>query len=138
MIYDPGMRALPDDPRLDAVRARATSTDGLRLLLLFGSRTIGEAHSQSDWDFAFLGDRDLDVALLQAGLTLDLRTDDVDLVDLDRAGALLRYNAADTGACVYEAEPGIHEGFWLEAVHFWCDAGPLIRREYDAILTALP
>lgn len=138
VIYDSSMRALPDDPRLDAVRARAAGTDGLRLLLLFGSRAIGEAHAQSDWDFAFLGDSNLDVAMLQAGLTLDLGTDDVDLVDLDRAGALLRYNAADTGACVHEATPGIHEEFWLEAVHFWCDAGPIIRREYDAILTALP
>lgn len=132
------MRSLPTDPRLDAVRARAASADGLRLLLLFGSRSTGEAHERSDWDFAYLGDDELDVAMLQAGLTLDLGTDEVDLVDLDHASALLRFNAADTGALVHEATTGTHERFWLEAVHFWCDAGPIIRREYEAILAALP
>lgn len=132
------MRRLPDDPRLDRVRAVADGTPGLRLLLLIGSRVTGEAHERSDWDFAFLGDGTLDVGTLQAEVTMALGTDDVDLVDLDRAGALMRFNAADTGACVAEADPGNHERFWLDAVHFWCDAGPLIRREYDAILEALP
>lgn len=132
------MRSLPDDPRLGQVRAVAETTAGLELLLLVGSRATGEAHERSDWDLAFIGSRTLDVAMLHGELTIALRTDDVDLVDLDRAGALMRFNAADTGALLFEHESGVHERFWLDAVHFWCENRAIIEREYDAILAALP
>lgn len=131
------MRALPDDPRLAPVRQLADRTPGLRLLLLFGSRVMGTVHERSDWDLAYLADDRLDVPRFFAELTLALRTDDVDLADLDRAGAVLRFAVADQGARVFPDAADEHERFWWQAVHFWCDAGPIIRREQAAQLAAL-
>ena len=110
----------------------------LRLLLLHGSRATGTAHEHSDWDLGYLADEGLDVLALLAELSRELRTDDVDLVDLRRASALLRYEAGRDGRAVYEREPGHHAAFVLDATHFWCDAGPVIRRAQAAVLDGLP
>ena len=104
--------------------------------MVFGSRATGRAHPASDWDLGYLGD-DVDPGALHAAAASALGTDDIDLVDLGRAGALLRFNAADTGVVLHEDIPGRHERFWLDAVHFWCDAGPVIRAAYDDVLEAL-
>lgn len=45
---------------IQAVRDVARTFPGLRLLVLHGSRASGAANSASDWDFAYLGDADLD------------------------------------------------------------------------------
>lgn len=116
------------------LRALAHATSGLELLVLFGSRGRGGTHAGSDWDFAFRGTQSLDVGLLIADLSAALSTDDVDLVDLDRAGGLLRYRAARDGVPIYEAQPRAFERFWLAAVSFWCDARHVLEPSYDAIL----
>lgn len=123
-----------DAARLAAVRAVAARTAGLRLLLLHGSRSRGQAHHGSDWDIGYLGDLD-PVGLLDA-LTGALRTDDVDLVDLGRTTALLRFEAARDGVCLHESD-GNHLRFVLDATRFWCDAGPVIRRAQDDVLAEL-
>ena len=123
-----------DAERLDAVRAVASRTRGLELLLLHGSRSRGQAHPGSDWDLGYLGD--VDPAGLLDSVTHALGTDDVDLVDLHRATALLRFEAARDGICLHEAD-GAHTGFVLEATRFWCDAGPVIRRAQDEVLAEL-
>ena len=110
---------------------------GLRLLLLFGSRARGPAREDSDWDFGYLAEPDFDDAALYADLVLALKTDRVDLVDLSRANGLLRYRAARENRLLFEASTGVYEGFWLEAVHFWCENAHLFRDEYDAIIKGL-
>ena len=117
--------------KLEAV-ARATS--GLELLVLFGSRGRGDHHHASDWDFAFRGDDSLDIGILSADLAAVVATDRVDLVDLDRAGGLLRYQVARDGFPIREAHPHAFEQFWLDAVSFWCDARHVLEPSYDAIL----
>lgn len=109
----------------------------VRLLLLFGSQARGEAHAASDWDFGYLADPGFDSLALYDDLVLLLKTDKIDLVDLDRAGGLLRFRAARDGVVLQERAPGEYEKFWFEAVSFWCDAGPLIQREYENILESL-
>jgi predicted nucleotidyltransferase len=111
-------------------------TPGLRLLVLHGSRGRGDGGPQSDWDFGYLGDPELDPAALMLRLTDILGTDAVDLADLDRASALLRFRAARDGRLLAERE-GEFERFQLAAVHFWCDAGPVIRAAYDDVLAGL-
>jgi hypothetical protein len=91
----------------------------------------------SDWDFAFRGDESLDTPMLMADLTSALSTDDVDLVNLDRAGGLLRYTVARDGFPIYEAESRAFEQFWLDAVSFWCDAQHVLEPEYEGILARL-
>ncbi len=66
---------------------------------LYGSRATGESRADSDVDIAVLCDAPLDpVALLDAGARLAARLGTaVDLVDLRRAGGLLRVEATHRG-----------------------------------------
>lgn len=98
----------------------------LQLLALHGSRANGTAHPQSDWDFAFLADEGLDVAQLQLDLVTALRTESVDLADLNRASAVLRLQVATHGVVCWERDDAWFR-FKLEAADFWCDAGPVIK-----------
>ena len=122
---------------MQQVQAAVAHTTGLDVLFLFGSRTRGDAHSQSDWDFAYSGSPDLDPTDLLTKLVLAVGTDRVDLVNLERASGLLRYRVARDGQVLAERTPGAADHFRLMAIEFWCDVGPLLEREYDALLVDL-
>jgi predicted nucleotidyltransferase len=109
----------------------------LRLLVLFGSRARGDARERSDWDLGYLADEGFDPDALALDLVTALGTDRIDLVDLARAGAQIRFRAAGDGRVLYEADVGLFNGFWLEAVDFWCDVEPLLRGGYDQVLARL-
>ncbi|HVQ76775.1 MAG TPA: nucleotidyltransferase domain-containing protein [Candidatus Binatia bacterium] len=109
----------------------------LRTLVLFGSRARGDARERSDWDLGYLADEGFDPDALLLDLVNDLGTDRIDLVDLARAGAQVRFRAASDGRALYEAEPGVFGAFWIEAVDFWCDAGPMVRDGYAEALARL-
>lgn len=79
----------------------------------------------------------MDVERLREVLVLALGTDRVDLVDLGRAGGLLRYRVARDGRVVTERRAGAADRFRLDAADFWCDAGPLLEREYEGVLADL-
>ena len=110
----------------------------LRLLVLHGSRSQGHLHDRSDWDLGYLAALPFDPGALHSDLTRTLATEDVDLVDLARASALLRFRAARDGHCVYEEQPGEFDTFVMEATLFWCDIEPIVRRAHDAVLSRLP
>lgn len=110
---------------------------GLRLAVLFGSRARGDATERSDWDIGYLGDQRLDPDALLTDLVLGLGTDRIDLVDLQRASGLVRFRAARDGRPLFQAADGIFEQFWLDAVGFWCDAGPVLRHAYEGLLAEL-
>lgn len=109
----------------------------LELLLMHGSRARGDAHPQSDWDFAYLADPSLDELALRSLLVKMLGSDAVDVADLSRAGGLLRYRAAKEGELVLERSPGAHETFALSAISFWLDAEPVLRAGYESVLERL-
>jgi predicted nucleotidyltransferase len=111
----------PDDL---AARLR-DSPAGVRLVVLHGSRARGDDGPTADWDIAVLTDGTPDLGALTAHLTRLLGTDSVDVVDLERASALLRYRAARDGIPLLERPTGAFEEFQLESVRFWCDAGPV-------------
>lgn len=125
-------------PADDALRALAAETPALRLLVLHGSRARGDAHDRSDWDFAYRAEAGFDADGLLARLVEHVNADRVDLVDLDRAGALLRYRVARDGALLFEREPGGFDGFRLEAIDTWCDLAPVLEPAYERVLGALP
>jgi predicted nucleotidyltransferase len=110
---------------------------GLHLAVVFGSRARGDATAVSDWDVAYLADERLDRDALLSDLIRGLDTDRIDLVDLDRAGGLVRFRVARDGRVVFEAHADAFARFWLEAVDFWCDAGPVIRAGYEDVLAEL-
>lgn len=124
------------DRLLDEVARIAARHEGLRLLVLHGSRGRGDHHDRSDWDFGYLADTGFEASGLLADLMQALG-DDVDLVDLARASALLRFRAARDGRPVHERGQGTFEAFALDATLFWCDAEPVIRRAQAGVLARL-
>ncbi|MQA15690.1 MAG: hypothetical protein GEV09_16460 [Pseudonocardiaceae bacterium] len=110
---------------------------GMRLLVLHGSRARGDTGRHSDWDFAYLADPGTDIAVVLTELSVAVGTDAVDLVDLAGASALLRFRAARDGVVLFENRAGAFRDFQLDAVHFWCDAGPVIRAAQADVLAAL-
>ena len=132
-----GVTPLVSPPLLDALVQAARAAEGLDLLMLFGSRARGDAHSRSDWDFGYMATGVFDVAAFVGTLVEVVGSDRVDLVDLRRASGLLRYRAARDGQLVHEARAGLAERFCLEAVEFWCDAAPILERAYDKVLAEL-
>src|ERR1700756_3804552 len=86
---------------------------GLRLLVLFGSRARGEATSRSDWDLGYLGEAPLDREGLLADVVAAAGTEGIDLVDLDRAGGLVRFRAARDAMVLFEASEGTFARFWF-------------------------
>ncbi len=124
-----------DIPELAAALAEHPATAGLGLLVLHGSRARGEGGPASDWDFGYLGKAD--PAALSSVVSHLVATDAVDVVDLARASALLRFRAARDGLVVIERSPEAFLRFRLEAVRFWCDAGSVIRAAQDDVLASL-
>jgi predicted nucleotidyltransferase len=122
---------------LKAMADVAAAARGLRLLVLFGSRARGDAHAASDWDLGFVGSAAFDPDELLAALVKTLGTDHVDLVDLSRGGAQLRFRAARDGQMVFEDESGQFGKFWLDAVSFWCDVQPILQVGYERVLADL-
>lgn len=116
---------------------RGTPDGRIRLLVVFGSRARDEARASSDWDLGVVAEPGFDVDSLRATLAGLLRTDHVDLVDLSRASGQLRYRVARDGVPVYTRNPGEWRSFWTDAVSFWCDAGPVLRRAYAGVLEEL-
>jgi predicted nucleotidyltransferase len=125
------------DPRVDAMRKIAQATCGLRLLALHGSRSRDDARPDSDWDFGYLCDGGFDLDELRAHLVQALDCDRVDLADLRRASGQLRYRVARDGQVVFARHEGDWERFWMDAVSFWCDAGPVLRKAYDGSVREL-
>lgn len=125
------------DEALGALSRSAATQRGLRLLLLFGSRARADARARSDWDLGYLAGPELDPSALLLDVVTALRTDRVDLVDLARAGAQVRFRAAAEGRVVHAADEGTFQRFWTDAVTFWCDAEPVIRKGYADVLARL-
>jgi predicted nucleotidyltransferase len=108
----------------------------LRLLVLIGSRATGSEHAGSDWDVGVLGDQGLDLPSVRADLVDRLGTDDVDLVDLSSASAVLRRDAAASGVALVEREPDGFVAFQTEVALFWCDIEPVLREAHADVLRA--
>ncbi len=121
---------------VEALR-RSAQDAGLKLVVLFGSRARGSARPQSDWDLCFISGASGDPDAFLAEATRILQTDQVDLADLGRASALLRYRAAAEGKLVHETTPGEFERFQIAATQYWCSVAPVLRLAYQGILRDL-
>ena len=80
----------------------------------FGSRARGEAGPASDVDVAVLLDRPLDLAAelaLRADVVDELHRDDVDLVILNAAPPLLRYEVVAAGSRLFARDDEAADAF---------------------------
>jgi predicted nucleotidyltransferase len=125
--------------QLDRIEDVAARHPALELLVLLGSRATGTAHERSDWDFGVLArpGHDVDLPRLAADLMALVGDDDVDVVDLTRASAVLRRDAASVGVVLVERRPDAFLDFALEALTFWCDIEPVVRRAHAEVLRSV-
>jgi len=96
----------------------------LKMLVIFGSRGRGEAHQDSDWDFAVLYDEVLAEEQLK-GLdwfkiydilvnAFEVSSDAIDVVNLNKCSPLIAHYVARDGQLIYEQETGLFEQFKAE------------------------
>lgn len=110
---------------------------GISLAVLFGSQASGRALRESDIDLAVWLEqaemlKDVPKATrarkhLMRDLINYLETDRIDLVLLNHASPLLKFQVARTGKPVYQKKPGIFTGFCSRALREHNDAGIFYR-----------
>jgi uncharacterized protein len=111
--------------------ARLLSQAGVEVAILFGSAASGRLRPDSDIDIGILPgpDRAVDFA---SELTLATELEqalgrEVDLVRLDEASTLLRFEASQ-GRCLLEARPGAFADFVARALLEHEDLRPILLR----------
>ncbi len=96
----------------------------LKMLVIFGSRGRGEAHQDSDWDFAVLYDEVLAEEQLKGwdwfkiydilADAFEVSSDAIDVVNLNKCSPLIAHYVARDGQLIYEQETGLFEQFKAE------------------------
>ncbi len=104
------------------------SEEGVLLVYLFGS--LGKGLPGNDIDLAILGGSK-PVYQLREALAEKLGTERIDLIDLESASPLLRFEIIRTGRTLYVADELFHEGFELDTLHQYRDTAPLRRRQSE-------
>ena len=112
-----------------AVADEASRTQWIDACVVFGSAALSRLGPHSDVDVGWVG-AGVDVAReaefrrgLQRRLTRDLH-----LVDLERAGILLRIAAVREGAVVFQRQPESWTRFAARSIAEWLDFLPLVQR----------
>jgi predicted nucleotidyltransferase len=119
---------------IDRIRRTLSQGPGLRLAILFGSAARGRAGPDSDIDVGILpSDPDL---TLHAELDLQSRLEracgrPVDLVRLDTAGSLLRWEAARHGIPIFARSHADLVRFVARAAIEYADLAPALARASD-------
>ncbi|MBI4333736.1 MAG: nucleotidyltransferase domain-containing protein [Chloroflexi bacterium] len=108
----------------------------LRLLLLFGSRAEGESHSESDFDVAYLANRDLNLEQ-EARLIIELapvfKSENIDLVNLRRAPPLLFYAIMNKCQVMYEKDPLIFATMRAYSFKKYVETKPLYELKFQRL-----
>ncbi|NLA25883.1 MAG: nucleotidyltransferase domain-containing protein [Firmicutes bacterium] len=102
--------------------------EGVLLVYLFGS--LAKGLPGNDIDLAILGGSK-PVYRLRERLAEKLGTERIDLIDLESASPLLRFEIISTGCTLYVADELLHEEFKLYTLHQYRDTAPLRRRQSE-------
>jgi predicted nucleotidyltransferase len=119
----------PDSALVERLRATLHAGWPLRLAVLFGSAADGSARPDSDIDVGILPqgaglDTETEAALV-AALSIAGRAD-VDIIHLEDASTLLRWQVATTGVPLMEASPGDFVRFRARAAAEYIDFAPAL------------
>jgi predicted nucleotidyltransferase len=110
---------------------------GIELAILFGSQATGTAKPESDIDLGvWLTKPTRQHRELQHDLINFLKTDTIDLVILNYASPLLKFQVAKTGKPLYQKEPGAFAAYCSLALRQHSDAKPFYRAT-DSYLSRL-
>lgn len=118
-------------PALDLIVAALRSGPPLRLAMLFGSTAKGTQRTDSDIDIGIVPE-DAELSLTEE-LTLQTELSrvsgrQVDLVRLDRASTILRWQVVRYGQVLVEATPFAAARFTAETVADYLDFAPAFER----------
>lgn len=120
----------------DAARDLLSAEPGLELAVLFGSTARHDAAAGSDLDIAVLGVPSERLSMLQAELERIIRTP-VDLVAIEAAPPLLRFEMARDGIVLIERTPHRWSDVRARAMVDWWDWAPTARLFQQAAVSRL-
>jgi predicted nucleotidyltransferase len=104
-----------------------SSESDVRLAVVFGSATKGGLHRHSDLDIAVMGVAEARLPGLAVALSR-IAGREVDLIALETATPLLRFEIARDGEVLLERRPYLWSDFKAKAMVDWWDWAPLARR----------
>jgi uncharacterized protein len=132
------MTGTHDAALVGQLRAAATRFADVDLVVLYGSRAGGAVRPASDVDVAIRAHgvshrrkREIEVAFFRTS------SHRVDVVFLDEAPPLLRFEVARTGRLVFERTAGIWTRERVRAMVDWWDWAPIARRLHAAAVSRL-
>ena len=110
---------------------------GLKLLIYFGSYQTEYYSAKSDIDIAYLAKRPLSTQA-RIGLLNDLilahRKSEIDLVDLQTAEPILRYEVARNGRVLFEEEEGMFSRYSLYYIKRMYELQPVIKERMRMLM----
>ncbi|HEY0552643.1 MAG TPA: nucleotidyltransferase domain-containing protein [Thermoanaerobaculia bacterium] len=114
---------------LERLRQHAASLSEVKLAVLFGSTARGQARKGSDVDLGLLLDPDTRSVRLHVEADLARAAQhEVDVVYLNEAPPLLRFEITRDGILIFEREEGLWTLSKVKAMVDWWDWAPIARR----------
>lgn len=93
-------------------------------VILFGSYKTPFYNERSDLDFGLFFDRPVDLSTelnIEVEISELLRTDQIDLVNLNKAPLLLKYNVVASGKIIFESDNEKTSDFLEKVYNEYCD-----------------
>lgn len=122
----------------------ASVNTSIRFALLIGSVATGNAGPLSDIDIAVYFDPKLDSErmvndILRLGVELEkkLRTESIDVVNLNGATPTMKFNAVKTGIQILVRDEGEYEDFAIRTLSEYYDHLDFLERQYRYAATTI-
>lgn len=120
------------EKRLGRVLARYPS---IQAVYLFGSHAVGRARRHSDLDLALVGPRE-ELESCKLDILADLAAEGVDLVDLvllDGADTILRFEAVHPNCLIYAKADFDHPAYFSRSLREYFDLQPYLKIQRESL-----
>lgn len=108
----------------------------LKLILLFGSRAAGNNYVGSDFDIAYLSEKELNLeeeSHLILALTPIFNSENIDLVNLKNSQPLLLYAITQNPQILYQKNPFVFYELRAYAFHLYIETQPLFSLQKELL-----